>query len=165
VYLAGATFGGPHIRRSRDAGATWETLDGPLPDVPVNTIAVDSRNAAPVIFAGADDGLYRSVNEGRSWRRYGQGLPRSPIIDMTLDTGRERLVIATQGRGAWTAALQFCYADFDDDGALTVNDFIEFLNSYAAGRPQANCDLSTIAPALNVNDFVCFMNSFSAGCP
>ena len=165
VYLAGAAFGVPHIRRTQDAGATWETLDGPLPDIPVNTIAVDGRRPAPVIFAGADDGLYRSVNEGRSWRRYGLGIPNSPIIDITLDPARERLVIATQGRGAWTATLQYCYADFDDDGALTVNDFIEFLNAYAAGRAQANCDQSTVAPMLNVNDFICFLNAFNAGCP
>jgi hypothetical protein len=29
----------------------------------------------------------------------------------------------------------------------------------------ANCDASTIAPVLNVNDFVCFLNRFAAGCP
>src|SRR5262249_54842924 len=28
VYLAGAVFGAPHVRRSRDAGVTWQTLDG-----------------------------------------------------------------------------------------------------------------------------------------
>jgi hypothetical protein len=48
---------------------------------------------------------------------------------------------------------------------LNVNDFICFMNSYAAGQTYANCDFSTVPPILNVNDFVCFMNRYAAGCP
>ncbi len=53
---------------------------------------------------------------------------------------------------------------------LNVNDFICFLNAFAAGDPYypfqyANCDGSSLVPVLNVNDFVCFLNLFAAGCP
>jgi hypothetical protein len=61
-----------------------------------------------------------------------------------------------------------CYANCDDSTAtpmLNVNDFVCFLNRFAAGDPFSNCDGSTDAPVLNVNDLVCFQARFAAGCP
>ena len=48
---------------------------------------------------------------------------------------------------------------------LNVNDFICFLNRFAAGDSYANCDGSTTPPVLNIADFLCYMNAFDAGCP
>jgi hypothetical protein len=48
---------------------------------------------------------------------------------------------------------------------LNVNDFVCFLNKFAAGDSYANCDGSTAPPILNVADFICFMNKYAAGCP
>ena len=47
---------------------------------------------------------------------------------------------------------------------LNVNDFVCFLNKFAAGDGYANCDGSTIPPVLNAMDFGCFLNQFAAGC-
>ncbi len=61
-----------------------------------------------------------------------------------------------------------CYANCDASTAapiLNVNDFICFLNKFAAADPYANCDASTTPPVLNVMDFNCFLNKFAAGCP
>jgi hypothetical protein len=61
-----------------------------------------------------------------------------------------------------------CYNNCDASTVspiLNVNDFICFMNSYAAGQAYANCDQSTVPPVLNVNDFACFMNRYAAGCP
>ena len=86
------------------------------------------------------------------------------VIDVRVETARPRLVIGTQGRGAWSAPLVYCYPDIDDDGLLTVADFTAFLQAFAAGSPQANCDGSTAPPVLNVLDFTCFLQRFAAGC-
>lgn len=165
VYLAGATFGAPKVRRSRDAGVTWELLHGNLPDIPVNVIGIDATGPGVVLFAGADDGVYRSVNEGATWRRYGDGLPRAQVVDLRVEPGRARLVVGTMGRGAWAAPLVLCYADFNDDGAITVNDYVAFLNAFTAGHARANCDRSTNTPTLNVHDFICFSAAAVGGCP
>jgi photosystem II stability/assembly factor-like uncharacterized protein len=169
VYLAGANFGHPpefppRIRRSRDLGQSWERLDATFPEIPVNVLAVDTRWQLPVIFAGTDAGLYRSRDDGRTWRRYGQGLPAACIIDIELDIPRRRLVLGTQGRGAWEAPLIFCYADLNDDGAVNVDDFTTFINLYAAQDPRANCDQSTTHPILNIDDFTCLINEVARGC-
>ena len=47
---------------------------------------------------------------------------------------------------------------------LTVADFGCFLNKYAAGDLDANCDGSTTPPVLTVADFGCFLNAYAAGC-
>ncbi len=105
AYLAGAYFGQPHIRRTVDRGQTWQTLDGSFPDIPVNTIAVNTSGNSAVIFAGTDDGVYRSLNDGRTWARFGFGLPRVPVIDIRLDPTRNRMIVGTQGRGCWLSKL------------------------------------------------------------
>jgi photosystem II stability/assembly factor-like uncharacterized protein len=165
VYHARWTYGpAPRLRRSRDGGATWERLDLNLPDIPVNVVAIDPRTPLPTIFIGAEDGIYRTKNDGLSWRRYGPNFPHTAVTDLLLETGRNRLVAGTMGRGAWTVPISYCYADIDDDGLLTVADFTRFLQTFAAGSPLANCDQSTAAPALNVADFSCFLQRFAEGC-
>jgi len=54
-----------------------------------------------------------------------------------------------------------CYADCDEVGGLTANDFTCFLNAYTNGDSYANCDG---VGGLTANDFSCFLNSYAAGC-
>jgi hypothetical protein len=67
-----------------------------------------------------------------------------------------------------------CYADCDQNETLNVDDFICFINEFAAaqGLPPAqqiahyaNCNGSTSEPVLTVDDFICFINEFAQGCP
>jgi hypothetical protein len=83
-------------------GQNWTNLDANLPDVPVNVVAalavrradLRERPTTVVVLAG------RSL----SWSRYGTGL-RAAVIDILLEPARHRIVLATQGRGAWEARL------------------------------------------------------------
>jgi hypothetical protein len=45
-----------------------------------------------------------------------------------------------------------------------VNDFLCFLEKFAAGNTYANCDHSTTPPVININDFSCFLTKYSVGC-
>jgi len=61
-----------------------------------------------------------------------------------------------------------CYANCDGSistPVLTANDFLCFVNHYAAGLASANCDESMGQPSLTPNDFVCFVTKYAAGCP
>lgn len=65
---------------------------------------------------------------------------------------------------AWLAVLPaaaYCYGDFDGDGALSLFDFLAYVNTFNAGGPGADCDLSG---ALDLFDFLCFVNAFNSGC-
>ncbi|MEZ6234219.1 MAG: GC-type dockerin domain-anchored protein [Phycisphaerales bacterium] len=178
VYLAASAFGADQVRRSRDAGLTWETLDGDLPDVPVNVVVADARCETEVLYAGTDSGVFRSLNGGRNWYRFGDG-PNAVVIDLRLEVegGRERLVIGTQGRGLWRAAVGgecWCRADQNGDGTLSNDDFFAYLSAYAAGD-LAGADLTGSAlpgvpgfgepdGVLSGDDFFYYLGLYAAGC-
>ncbi len=160
VYLAGAGFGATQVRRSRDAGTAWEPLDAGLPDVPVNTLAVDTRYPRPRIYAGTDAGLLVSRDEGGSWSPYGTGLPNAAVIDLQIEPARGRLVAGTQGRGAWLAPV-FCPADLDMDGFVSGDDFEFFVLAFEGGSPEADFDADGF---LTGDDFAAFVTAFERGC-
>jgi photosystem II stability/assembly factor-like uncharacterized protein len=135
VYLAVASFGVDQVRRSTDAGATWTALDGNLPDEPVNVVAVDSRISPPVLFAGSDTGVWRSIDDGVTWHRYGTGLSTAAVVDLLVEPGRERLAAATQGRGAWVI-LGLIPGDLNADGRIELTDLGLVLADYGC---SASC--------------------------
>lgn len=106
AWLTVAFFGTDQVLQTTDGGATWVSRDGDLPDTPVNTVAAIPGSPAQ-LFAGTDRGLYLSRNGGQNWNPYGRGLPNVPVIDIRLEPERGRLLVATQGRGMWSASLDF----------------------------------------------------------
>lgn len=130
AYVATAYFDSHQIRRTRDVAAAdgaplWEILNPPK-NVPINVVAVDVRGTFPVMYAGADDGLYRSVDEGQTWHRYGAGLPHTCVIDLILEAERQRLIVGTQGRGAWRVPIGIP-GDCNCDGSVTYDDIDYFV--------------------------------------
>jgi hypothetical protein len=70
-----------------------------------------------------------------------------------------------QQQGVLWIGCPNCYANCDLSTRapiLNVNDFICFINRFAAKDPYANC---TVDAGIDINDFVCFLNKFAAGCP
>jgi len=101
-FVVGA-FGTDQVRYTADAGRTWKSIDGNLPDVPTHTVAVhDDGVEPPILYVGTDRGVYRSESLGKWWELHGGStLPNVPVIDLHVDRGRNRLLAATQGRGLW----------------------------------------------------------------
>ena len=121
AWVAGSAYGVDQVLYTDDGGVTWSVEDGDLPDVPVHVIGVDARPAIDVLYAGAENGVYRSVNGGGHWRRYAVGLPMTSVIDLRADTVRGRLVAGTQGRGLWQVPI-WLPGDVNGDGAVTSGD-------------------------------------------
>jgi len=62
----------------------------------------------------------------------------------------------------WTIPIGLpCRADFDEDGQLTIFDFLAFQNAFDAGDPAADFDGDG---ELTLFDFLAFQNAFDAGC-
>jgi photosystem II stability/assembly factor-like uncharacterized protein len=167
MYLAGAVFGVDQVRRTTDGGQSFTSLDGSLPDIPVNVIDVDKRSVPPVIYAGTDAGLMYTLDEGETWRRYGPSLPNAPVIDIILEPAHGLIVIGTQGRGAWSAPLRQrpCAADCTGEGTLDVFDFLCFQDAFAQGDAYADFDVTTGHGTLDIFDFLAFQDEFVSGCP
>jgi hypothetical protein len=55
-----------------------------------------------------------------------------------------------------------CYPDCDEDGTLSIDDFICFQTLFAFGDDYADCDEDGV---FSIDDFICFQTSFAVGCP
>ncbi len=161
AYLAGTTFAGPHVRRTRDRGATWETLDGDLPDMPVNIVIASAGCRGTVLWAGTDTGVYRSIDDGASWTRFGEGFPNACVIDLIAQPARGRLIAATQGRGAWEIPLLVCGADFNCDGVVDFFDYLDFVAEFSSNGTAADFNADTV---IDFFDYLDFVAAFSLGC-
>ncbi len=111
AYATYSTFGGTHVWKTADGGATWTGIDGSgagaLPDVPVNTIVVDPAHATN-LYAGTDMGVFVSTDGGQSWALELTGFPDSVVDALVINadsSGNRALFAFTHGRGAWRVDL------------------------------------------------------------
>jgi hypothetical protein len=111
AYATYATFGGTHVWKTADGGATWTGIDGTgpgaLPDIPVDSIVVDPAHPTN-LYIGTDMGIFVSTDGGQNWAIELTGFPDSvaDALVMFADTAGNRSVYAfTHGRGAWRVNL------------------------------------------------------------
>lgn len=113
--IAYATFssfgGGAHVWKSTDGGASWSALDGTgagtLPDIPVNSIAIDPANRSH-LYIGTDVGVFSSIDGGQTWMVENTGFANAPAWALAIQTGTggaRTLFAFTHGRGVWRTAL------------------------------------------------------------
>lgn len=109
AYATYGGFGGSHVFRSDDGGASWRPIDGDgsaaIPDIPVHALVVDPDY--PVrLYAGTDLGVFVTLDGGGSWLAESD-LPAAVTEWLVLqnDPG-PRLYAFTHGRGVWRASLQ-----------------------------------------------------------
>jgi uncharacterized membrane protein len=89
------------------------------------------------------------------------------VVTSISSDGRTILLQGTIGGVSGPIIARLCYANCDASTSsprLSANDFVCFLNRFAAGDYGANCDGSTGSPLLTGNDFMCFLNAYVAGC-
>ena len=96
----------------------------------------------------------------------GHEMNRAAIPGQPCGTLVAYKVIATDRAGnvAQSAEQSFAvlgYADCDESGSLSIDDFICFQTNFAIGDPAADCDASG---SLTIDDFICFQTLFAIGC-
>jgi photosystem II stability/assembly factor-like uncharacterized protein len=103
VYAAINTFRlddlRPHIFRTRDYGASWQEIVNGLPaNAPSNVVREDPQHQG-LLFAGTENSVYVSFNDGDSWQALQLNLPHTSMRDLTIHG--DDLVVATHGRSFW----------------------------------------------------------------
>jgi photosystem II stability/assembly factor-like uncharacterized protein len=110
AYALFSQAGNPKILRTTDLGQSWEDISGfdgvdvstrGFPDVAVYCLYVRADDPN-ILWAGTEIGIVESLDNGISWQLR-TDFPAISVWDMK---GREnQVVIATHGRGIWTATL------------------------------------------------------------
>jgi photosystem II stability/assembly factor-like uncharacterized protein len=89
----------PHIYRTRDFGASWQEIVAGLPDnAPVNVVREDPLRKG-LLFAGSENAVCVSFNDGDSWQSLQLNLPHTSMRDLTVHG--DDLIVATHGRSFW----------------------------------------------------------------
>jgi photosystem II stability/assembly factor-like uncharacterized protein len=91
----------PYLYQTTDYGRTWKNITGNLPaGVYAHVVRQDLRNPN-LLYAGLENGLYVSWNDGKGWYKFGLGLPDAAVYDLALQPQRNDLIVATHGRSLW----------------------------------------------------------------
>ncbi|MEI7704060.1 MAG: hypothetical protein WCK73_05640 [Deltaproteobacteria bacterium] len=124
-----------HLFRSVNGGSTFEPFHGngtgwDLPNVPVYVVRYDPGDpSSNTIYVGTALGMYRTVDGGSTWRRYGIGLPMVAVNDIYISRNQSLIRVSTFGRGIWeiypnSTAPQGALGDgdFDRNGRIDWAD-------------------------------------------
>lgn len=89
----------PYLFRSTDAGRTWTSIAGDLPDNEITRVLRADPERAGLLYTGTETGVFFSLDDGKTWTRMGGGFPVVPVYDLKLKDSD--LVAATHGRSFW----------------------------------------------------------------
>ncbi len=108
VYLALSGYRtdnfNPYLFVSEDYGETWTVLNGNLPAETINTIKEDPKNEN-ILYVGTDQGLYASIDRGKTYMPFDGGLPKVPVHDIAIQKRENEIVLGTHGRSIYIAKL------------------------------------------------------------
>jgi hypothetical protein len=111
AYATYGGFGGAHVWKSEDGGASWSSIDGSgrtgLPNVPVHAIVVDPKDRER-LYVGTDVGVFVSLDGGDTWMVENTGFAAAVTETLALTDGAQGsrwLFAFTHGRGAWRVEL------------------------------------------------------------
>lgn len=103
LYVAGTRYKSddlqPYLYRTTDWGATWQRIDAGIPRDHFTRVIRADPDRPGLLYAGTENGVYASFDDGASWRSLQLELPVVPVTDLAVKEGD--LVAATQGRGYW----------------------------------------------------------------
>jgi hypothetical protein len=115
VGLSGDGSGFPHLWACTNTLAgttrTWSSVSGNgatgLPDISLNTIALDVDDPVNTIYVGMDVGVFQTLDGGNTWQNatVPLGLPNVIVNELKAVPGTRYLNAATYGRGMWRIKL------------------------------------------------------------
>lgn len=112
----------PYLYVTTDAGRTWRSISGNLPDAPINVVVQDRRNRQ-LLIVGNDIGVFVSIDGGVRWSRLKANLPAVAVHDLTIHPRENDLVIATYGRALWAGDITMLQELSDEVMGKTVHLF------------------------------------------
>jgi len=93
----------PFIYKTRDYGKTWKAITNGIPHSMLSYAHCVREDPVRqgLLYAGTENGLYVSFDDGQNWEPLQSNLPRAPVYWMVVQEHFNDLVVGTYGRGFW----------------------------------------------------------------
>ena len=89
----------PYLLKSNDAGKSWRSLRGNLPDRTLLWRIVQDHQKPGLLFVASEFGIYFSIDAGAKWTKLNGGVPTISFRDLAIQRRENDLVGASFGRG------------------------------------------------------------------
>ncbi|WP_419211609.1 WD40/YVTN/BNR-like repeat-containing protein [Maribacter sp. X9] len=99
-HLLGDTT--PYFYKTADYGKNWELISTDSNGIPsdhTGKVLREDPEKEGLLYAGTEYGIFVSFDDGKSWEKFQQNLPVTPITDIIINRGD--LILSTMGRGFW----------------------------------------------------------------
>ena len=93
----------PFIYKTKDYGKTWKAITNGIPRSMLSYAHCVREDPVRrgLLYAGTENGLYVSYDDGDKWEPLQSNLPRVPVYWMVVQEHFNDLVVGTYGRGFW----------------------------------------------------------------
>jgi photosystem II stability/assembly factor-like uncharacterized protein len=93
----------PFIYKTTDYGKTWTAIAGNIPHSVLSFVHIVREDPVRkgMLYAGTENAIYISWNDGGQWARLRNNFPAAPVYWLTIQPTFNDLVIGTYGRGVW----------------------------------------------------------------
>jgi photosystem II stability/assembly factor-like uncharacterized protein len=93
----------PYIYKTADYGQTWTMISSDIPKSVSSFVhcIIEDPVRKGMLYAGTDNALYVSWDDGAHWTHLRNDLPPAPVYWLTIQKNFNDLVIATYGRGIY----------------------------------------------------------------
>src|SRR5580700_6736728 len=135
----------PYIYKTSDYGQTWTKLTNGIPDGSFVRAVREDPKKRGLLYAGTENGVYVSFNDGADWRSLKLDLPTTPVHDLVVKDND--LVVATHGRAFWILDDISPLRQFSDDVAKQDVHLYTPASAYRiqAGKPAEHDSLKGTA--------------------
>ncbi len=89
----------PYIYKTSDYGKTWTKLGQGIPETTFVRVVREDPKKKGLLYAGTEQGVFVSFNDGAKWQALKLNLPTVPVHDLVVKNND--LVVATHGRAFW----------------------------------------------------------------
>ncbi len=104
-----------YIYKTADYGQSWTKLTNGIPEGSFVRAVREDPKKRGLLYAGTENGVYVSFNDGGDWRSLKLNLPTTPVHDLVVKDND--LVVATHGRAFWILDDLSPLRQFSDDVA------------------------------------------------
>ena len=93
----------PWIFKTTDYGRSWTNIATTIPDGQVVHLVREDLRNPNLLFAGTEFAVFASLDGGRRWTRFMNGMPTVATQDLVIHPRDNDLVAGTHGRSIWIA--------------------------------------------------------------